>query len=61
MSNFPMYRYGTKEKVTSRDLTDRIAQLLSDCYSDMYGCKVTFKFGGDENETQTATSDTESR
>ena len=55
MERFPMYRRGTKEEVTSRDLTDRIAQLLSDCYSDMYGCKITFKFGGDDNEAGNAT------
>lgn len=58
MSKFPMYRYGTREEVTSRDLTDRIAQLLSDCYSDMYGCKVTFKFGGDNDETKNTTGNT---
>ena len=51
MSNkFPMYRNGTREEVTSGDLTDRIAKVISDIYSVRYGCKVTFKFGGGDGD-----------
>lgn len=52
MNNFPLYRRGTKEEVTSRDLTDHVAKILSDIYSLRYNRKITIKFGGDENETQ---------
>ena len=62
MSKIPMYRYGTKEEVTSRDLTNRIAKVMSDILSVRYDRKVTIKFeGDDDDETQAAaTSDTQS-
>lgn len=57
MSKIPMYRYGTKEEVTSRDLTDRIAKVMSDILSVRYNRKITIKFGGGDsaNENQTST------
>lgn len=56
-SKFPMYRCGTKEEVTSRDLTDHIAKVMSDIYSVRYGREIKIKFGGDDsaNETQAST------
>lgn len=50
MSKFPMYRYGTREEVTSRDLADRIAKVMSDILSMRYNRKIVIEFEGDENE-----------
>ncbi len=52
MNKIPLYRRGTQEEVTSRDLTDHVAKVLSDIYSLRYNRKITIKFGGDENEDQ---------
>lgn len=54
MSKFPMYRYGTREEVTNRDLVDRISKVVSDIYSVRYNREITVRFvmGGDENGTQ---------
>lgn len=53
MRKIPMYRRDTDEEVTSRDLTNQIAKVLSDIYSLRYNRKITIKFGGgDEDGTQ---------
>ena len=45
VKEFPLYRRGTKEEVTSEDLTDHIAKILSDIYSLRYKRKITVRFG----------------
>ena len=57
-TDFPLYRRGTNEEVTSRDLTDQIAKVLSDIYSLRYNRKITIKFGGDGNGNQVIADDT---
>ena len=59
MRKIPMYRRDTDEEVTSRDLTNQIAKVLSDIYSLRYNRKITIKFGGgdeDGNQTKAATA-----
>ena len=58
-NNFPLYRRGTQEEVTSRDLTDRVAKVLSDIYSLRYNRKITVEFGGGENGDQNSSNNAE--
>lgn len=49
---FPMYRTGTKEEVTSKDLTEHVAKVMSDIYSVRYGREITIRLGEAEEDTK---------
>ena len=51
-NKFPLYRRGTTVEVTSKDLTDHIAKVLSDIYTLRYGHKITIRFGNSEEDTK---------